>query len=105
MKRGEVWWAQLPAPVKRRPVVLLSRNESYAVRELVLVAPVTRTIRNIPTEVRFNTTDGLPRTCVVNLDVIYTVSRTVLRAHLTTLSAEKIRQIDEALRFALGMER
>ena len=48
MRRGEAWWADLPAPVGRRPVVLISRNEAYAVRSFVVVAEVTTKIRNIP---------------------------------------------------------
>ena len=51
MRRGEVWWSQLPPPIGQRPVVLLSRDAAYRVRVAVTVAPVTRTIRNIPVEV------------------------------------------------------
>ena len=51
MRRGEVWWAELPQPVGRRPVLLLSRDAAYSVRTPVTVAIVTRTIRNIPVEV------------------------------------------------------
>ena len=48
MKRGEVWWVDMPAPAGRRPAVLLSRDAAYRVRAAITVAPVTRTIRNIP---------------------------------------------------------
>ena len=75
MRRGDVWWADLPAPAGRRPVVLLSRNEAYAVRELVTVAPVTTRARNIPTEVRLGPAQGLPKACVANLDTITTIPR------------------------------
>jgi len=51
MKRGEVWWANLPAPIGRRPVLLLSRDRAYQVRTAVTVAEITRTIRHIPVEV------------------------------------------------------
>jgi len=51
VRRGEVWWAELPTPAGRRPVVLLSRDEAYPIRNLVTVAPVTTRIRDIPTEV------------------------------------------------------
>ena len=51
MRRGEIWWAELTPPAGRRPVLLLSRNEAYAVRELVTVAPVTTRMRHIPSEV------------------------------------------------------
>ena len=52
MKRGEIWWANLPTPVGRRPVLLLSRNKAYEVRNAVTVAEITTTIRNIPVEVK-----------------------------------------------------
>ena len=51
MQRGEVWWANLPAPAGRRPVLLLSRDSAYLVRSGVLVAPLTGTIRDTPVEV------------------------------------------------------
>lgn len=103
MKRCEVWWADLPPPAGRRPVVLLSRDEAYAVRALVTVAPVTTRIRRIPAEVDLGPEDGLPKPCVVNLDAIVTVPKAHLGEPITQLRPEKIRQIEAALRFALGM--
>lgn len=104
MKRGEIWWAELQAPTGRRPVLLLSRNEAYAVRELVTVAPVTTRIRNIPSEVRLGPEDGLPQLCVVNLDTITTIAKRSLCDRLTTLSFEKLREVELAFHFALGLE-
>ena len=104
MKRGEIWWAELPAPAGRHPVLLLSRDESYAVRELVTVAPVTSRIRDIPTEVPLNVADGLPKSCVVNLDTVATIAKACLREKLTTLRTEKLRAVEIALHFALGMD-
>src|SRR5947199_10761165 len=66
MRRGEVWWADLPPPAGRRPVVLLSRNEAYAVRQLVIVAPITTRVRRIPTEVPLGPEEGLPKASAVN---------------------------------------
>ncbi len=103
MRRGEVWWAELPAPAGRRPVVLLSRNEAYAVRELVIVAPITSRARSIPTEVVLGTADGMPRRCVANLDTITTIPKAVLSQRLTTLSAEKLASVERALCFAVGL--
>lgn len=60
MRRGDIWWAELPPPTGRRPVVLLSRDEAYAIRALVTVAPVTTRIRQIPAEVPLGPEDGLP---------------------------------------------
>ena len=104
MKRGEIWWAELAAPAGRRPVLLLSRNEAYVVRELVMVAPLTTRIRGIPSEVSLGDEDGVPRACVVNLDSITTIAKASLRERLTALSAEKLKAVEEALHFSLGME-
>jgi len=104
MKRGEIWWAELEPPAGRRPVLLLSRDEAYSVRELVIVAPVTTRVRHIPSEVPLNLGDGLPKPCVVNLDTITTIARASLRDNLTTLSAEKLRAVAVALHFALDLE-
>jgi mRNA interferase MazF len=103
MKRGEVWWAQLPDPAGRRPVVLLSRDSAYRVRSAVTVAPVTRTIRNIPVEVLLDQKDGLPSRCVVNLDDVTTISKSFLKERIAALSAERMQQIDDAIRFALDL--
>ena len=103
MRRGEVWWAEFPPPAGRRPVVLLSRDEAYAVRELVTVAPVTTRIRRIPTEVGLSRSEGLPRRCVANLDAITTVPKQILARRITTLPPPKLAAIERALRFALGL--
>lgn len=103
MRRGEIWWAELPAPVGHRPVVLLSRNEAYAVRELVIVAPITSRIRRIPTEVPLGRADGLPRRCVANLDTITTIPKRTLTQRLTSLAPEKLAAVERALCFAVGL--
>ena len=103
MKRGEVWWAHLPAPAGRRPVVLLIRDSAYRVRSAVTVAPVTRTIRSIAVEVPLDQKDGLPSRCVVNLDDLTTIPKALIRERITVLSAERLQQIDDAIRFALDL--
>jgi len=103
MRRGEVWWADLGPLSGKRPVVLLSREEAYAVRTAVSVAPLTRMIRNIPVEVPLDEKDGLPKPCVVNLDSIVTIPRRLLVSRITSLSADKLRLIREAIRFALNL--
>ena len=103
MKKGEVWWANIPKPIGRRPVVLLSRNEAYSVRNAVTVAEVTTTIRDIPVEVPLGTPDGMPKKCVANLDTIITISKSVLDSKITSLTPDKIEDINEAIRFALNL--
>jgi len=104
VRRGEIWWAELEPPAGRRPVLLLSRDEAYAIRSLITVAPVTTRIRHIPSEVPLGTEDGMPRNCVANMDAITTIPKDCLRSHLTGLSSEKLRSVEAAIRFALGME-
>lgn len=104
MRRGEVWWARQPAPIGKRPVVLLSRDEAYGVRNAVTVAQVTTTIRSIPVEVLLNEKDGLPKKCVVNLDLVTTIRKSILLGRMCSLKVEKINQIDKAIKFALALE-
>jgi len=104
MRRGEIWWAELEPPAGRRPVALLSRNEAYSVRSLIVVAPVTTRIRRIPSEVPLGTDDGMPQDCVANLDTITTIPKDCLQSRITALSGKKLREVESATCFALGME-
>ena len=101
MRRAEIWWAQVD---KRRPVVLLSRDEAYAVRALVVTAPVSSTIRGYAVEVRVGRREGLPRSSVINCDWLVTLSKERLLERIGALSVAKTLQLDEALRFALGLD-
>jgi len=103
MKKGEIWWARLPPPAGRRPVLLLSRNEAYAVRTAVTVAPLTTTVRGIPVEVPLAEEDGVPRRCAVNLDSILTIPMAYLEERITRLSPAKLEEVHRALFFALDL--
>jgi mRNA interferase MazF len=104
MQRGEVRWAELPSPVGKRPVLLLSREAAYSVRTAVTVALITRTIRNIPVEVPLGTEDGMPAKCVVNLDNILTIPKSRLAERITQLSPEKMADVAKAVVFALNLD-
>jgi len=104
VRRGEVWWAELPPPIGRRPVVLLSRDVAYRVRTSVTVAIVTRVSRNIPVEVPLGTEDGMPQQCVVNLDDILTIPKARLATRITTLSPQKMGVVARAVIFALDLK-
>ncbi len=103
MRHGEVWWAELPPPTGRRPVLLLSRDAAYSVRTSVTVAIITRTIRHIPVEVLLGQEDGMPAECVVNLDDILTVPKSRLTERITTLSSEKMTAVVKVIIFALDL--
>ena len=104
MRRGQVWWADLPQPFGRRPVLLLSRNSAYQIRDLIIVAPITTRIRGIPAEVLLGPDDGLPRACAVNLDSIYTVSKSTVQQHIANLGPGKLQDVEDAIHFAFGLE-
>jgi mRNA interferase MazF len=103
MKRGEIWWAELPEPSGKRPVLLLSRDASYGIRTLVTVAMITRTIRVIPSEVPVGHEDGMPVKSVINLDNILTIPVNSLGEKITELSPEKLAAVDKAIVFAIDV--
>ena len=103
MQRGEVWWARLPSPAGRRPVVLVSRDRAIQVRDSVTIVQITGTVRNIPVEVPLGTEDGLSKRCVANCDVIVTIPKEFLEERITRLSAIKQDALNEALRFSLDL--
>ena len=102
MRRGEIWWADLPPPFGRRPAVLVSRDAAYAVRRSVTLVPLT-TRRGIAVEVPLEPGDGVPRSCVANADNVLTVPTSRLLRRVGPLTLEKLRAVDEALRFALKL--
>ncbi|MBN2025988.1 MAG: type II toxin-antitoxin system PemK/MazF family toxin [Actinobacteria bacterium] len=104
MRRGEVWWANLPQPIGRRPVLLLSRNTAYQVRASVTVGAISSTIRGIPVEVPLDKSDGVPKECVVNLDNILTIPKSTLTKQITALSKEKMDLVNRAVVFALDLK-
>lgn len=104
MRRGEVWWAQLPKPAGRRPVLLLSRNVSYEARAEATVAEITKTVRGVPVEVHLDKSDGIPSECVVNVDNIVTIKQSSLKERLTTLSPEKMARVRQAVIYALDLK-
>src|SRR3974377_285195 len=103
MKRGEVRWYRLRVPDKRRPVLILKRESGIDYLGEITVAPITSTIRDIPSEVYLGEEDGVRRDCAVNLDHIQTVPKARVGALITTLSEGKLTQVRNAIRFALDL--
>jgi len=104
MRQFEIWWANLPAPAGRRPVLLLSRNDAYQYLNRFIVAEITTTIRAIPVEVKLGRREGLPSACVANLDNIHTAARQSLDSRAGALPSSRHREVKRALGFALGWE-
>jgi mRNA interferase MazF len=103
VRRGEIWWADLPAPIGRRPAILVTRDASYSVRASVTLVPLTTRRRGIATEVPLGPADGVPRACVANADNVTTVRRSRLIRRIGALAPDKLRAVDDALRFALAL--
>jgi mRNA interferase MazF len=103
MRRGEIRWYKFQHPDKSRPVLILSRDPVIEYLGEVTIAPITTTIRDIPTEVFLTKADGLPRECVVNCDHLQTVSKGKIGSLITTLSISKMSEVAEAISFALAL--
>ncbi len=104
VNRGEIWQFGFPAPDRRRPVLVLTRQEIIGHLNSVTVAPITTTIRGIPSEVAIGTESGLKTTSAINLDNLASVPKKGLRAFVGTVSPEVFTQVREALLFALGFD-
>jgi mRNA interferase MazF len=101
MKRGEIRWYKFTHPDKKRPILILSRDSILDYLGEVTVAPITTTIRDIPSEVLLTQREGMPMDCAVNLDHIQTVSKGKIGSLITTISSERLKEVAEAIRFAL----
>ena len=102
-EQAQVWWANLPDPLGWRPVLILTRTDALAKLLWVTIAPLTRTIRGISSEVVLEPSDGVPERCAVTLDNIATVEQDLLVQPITTLSVEKMNEVWEALHDAFDM--
>lgn len=94
--RGEVWWYEDPR-AGRRPFLILTRDEAIPVLNQVLAVPATRTVRSIPTEVALGPEDGMPAACVLAVDNLAVVRRSLLTERVTTLGPERMREVCDAL--------
>lgn len=99
--RGDVWWADVPGD-KVRPVLVITRERFVARLTSLLVAPLTTTVRDIPTEVVLGPDDGLPRACAANFDNVFTLSRARFRNRIGHLPAHRLSEVCQAYRFAAG---
>ncbi len=103
MKRGEIRWYKFKAPDKKRPVLILTRDSILEYLGEVTVAPITSTVRDIPSEVFLSKQDGMTKDCAINFDHIQTVSKGKIGSLITTLSIDKLEQVNVAIQFAIDL--
>jgi mRNA interferase MazF len=104
VQRGDICWYTFKAPDKKRPVLILSRDSAIAVLNSVTVAPITSTIRSIPTEVVLTEEDGVPDTWVANCDNLQTVPKSNIGDRISHLTTRKMKEAATAVSFALGFD-
>ena len=103
MKRGEIRWYKFKTPDKKRPILILTRDSILEYLGEVTVAPITSTVRDIPSEIFLSKQDGMAKDCVINSDHIQNVSKGKIGSLITTLSADKLERVSEAIQFALNL--
>jgi mRNA interferase MazF len=103
MKRGEIRCYKFKAPDKKTPVLILTRESMLEYLGEVTVAPITSTVRDMPSEIFLSEQDGMTKDCAINCDHIQTVSKGKIGSLITRLSKEKLERVREAIQFALDI--
>ncbi len=101
--QGELWWANLPPPARRRPVLILTRTDAVAHMTNVTIAPLTRTIRGIDSEVVLSPDQGVPTLCAISVDNILTIPKTMLDRRIVALEPDTMTEVFKAVRFVFAM--
>jgi mRNA interferase MazF len=104
LRQYELWWAKLPKPAGKRPILLLSRDNSYQYLNKFIAAEITTTIRNIAVEVPLGSREGLSKQCVANLDNLRTVAREWLIERIGKLASARHVDVKRALGYALAWD-
>ena len=104
MKQYEIWWADMPKPAGRRPVLLLSRDDAYGLLNKFVAAEITGAIRHIPIEVPLGVAEGMSKPCVVNCDNLRTISKAHLTKRISKIPARRVIEVKRAIGYALAWE-
>jgi mRNA interferase MazF len=102
LNRGEIWMYAFKSPDKRRPVLVLTRQEVIPLLHTVIVAPITSTIHGAPSEVVIGADEGLKRESAINLDHVQTIEQSRLQLFVGTIGPKKMREVCRALAIATG---
>jgi mRNA interferase MazF len=103
VNRGDICWLELPNE-KRRPALVLTRDEAIPVMQKVIIAFVTSRIRDIPTEIRLGPEDGMPRECAVSFDNVRVVPKALLGDPMASLAGKRMHEVCKALAIATGCD-
>ena len=104
IQRGDIRWFRFASPDKRRPVVVLTRDSAIPYLTSITVAPITSSIRGVPSEVVLNEEDGMKGPCAINLFNTITITRAQLGRRVAQLTPDRLQELCAALRFALGCD-
>ncbi len=102
--RGDIWLYEFKAPNKRRPVLVLARQEAIEVLPAIMVAPISSTVRGLPSEVLLDERAGLDHQSAVMLDSVQCVEKRRLRHFIGSVTTTQLRQVCEALEVAVGCD-
>lgn len=100
MIQGDVYWVKLKEPDKTRPALIITRSSAIPLLTSITVIPITTTLRDNRATVWLDESDGMPETCLVNVDQIRTVSKNRLEAYITHLEPTRMDEVFEAIKFA-----
>jgi mRNA interferase MazF len=103
VSRGDICWLELPDE-KRRPALVLTRDEAIPAMQKVIIAYLTSRIRGIPTEIPLGPEDGMPRECAVSFDNVRAVPKALLSDPITSLAGKRMREVCKALAIATGCD-
>lgn len=104
MRRGDIYWIKFKEPDKKRPALILTRDEAIPWLNRLTVIPITSTLRDNAATVWLDESDGLNGPCLLNIDWIQTVSKTKIETYLTRISDEKLTEVFGAIKFAFGFD-
>jgi mRNA interferase MazF len=104
MVRGDIYWIKFKEPDKVRPALIITRSSAIPQLNSVTVVPITTSMRDNPTTVWLDESDGMPKPCIINADNIQTVSKSKLVGYITHLEPAKMDQAIDAIRFAFGLD-
>lgn len=105
MNRGDVYWHKFKEPDKRRPVLIITRDGAISDLDAITVIPTTSNLRDVSSQVLLTEDDGMPETCVLNLDWIQTIPKHKLVGFITHIPEDRMDDVFEAIKFAFGFDK